>query len=365
MSAANKAVEERDPVYETLFAQAVTLAEVYEREGNFISLPWLLLGSDSNSFFDSKLRSTLRALDKLASQYLQTRRISPSLFTSLAVTFYLGVTHKVEVPQTIRQAISYSLQELQSNRRLRTPELVGIILHFLSVSDYFQVSELQDYLHEEAQKALYARNYALGLDTYIGLLGRSLSIPSYFLDEAIANRKLLDNERLAKGLIMLSQLQFPAKEKFWIALKEELTEKYIVKITSILQAVINGLSLVESNLSDDEARAAYEALKHQEWTKVVEVSDGTVTINRVRPDFLRTMDTKTLGLCLLSLRKAGRTTRVSLYPEQYAALDELRKEKTYGFGIDRSQLVVFYYVSLGLMVMAGVLLIWLGGVLNG
>lgn len=367
MRSVDRIVEEKDPIYETLFTQAVTLAEAYEREGNFISLPWLLLASDGSPFFTSKLRSTLQGLNNLASQYLTTKKIDTALLTSLAVAFYLGTTQKVKIPQSIWQAISYSLHELKSNQRLRTPELVGTTLYFISVSPDFQanVKELQDYLFDEAKKAVDARNYALALDTHIGLLGANAPIPSHFIEEAIVNRKFLDNERLAKGLIILSQLQFPVKEKFWIALKEELTEKYIVKMTSILQAVINGLSLVESNLSDAEIRASYEALKHQEWTKVVEVTDGTLKIKRVMPDFLKTIDTKTLGLCLLSLKKAGRTMRVSLYPEQYAALGELQKEKTYGFGINRSQLVAFYYVSLGLIVVGGILLIWLGGVWDG
>jgi len=352
------ALEETDQIYSTLVNHAITLSEVYEKEKNYISLAWVLISGDRTKFFEKKVKLLIDGMKQLSDKYIKEKKINTNLFISLAVTCYICKQHKKQIPSKIRQAISEILNELKRNRRLRSVEMVGTILYFLHKSDNFkrEVTDLKDYLQNELRKVIKAGKYVQIIDAYFGLFQTKINTQYY--EQILANKKLLDVERLAKTLITLSIAKNSLKDKVFIILKEEFKEKYFLKLDMILQAVINGLSLVESNLSEEEVHSIFRSLKEKEWTKFVDLEKNELKVKRISPDIIKILNPRLIGLSLIAFSEANRKIRFSLNSDQYKELKSAWKEKKFGFGLNVKHFKFFYYFSLIFMIILLLIVIY-------
>lgn len=342
--------KERDPIYDTLLTQSITLSEIYEQDKNYISLAWILLSANKHDLFTKKVETLENGMKRLAGEYLKDRTINTSLFVALAAYLYVCSIYNKKVSIQLKEAMSAILVELTKNKRLRTTEMVGTILFFLSTDNEFneETKELKDYVTKDLPAAVQSGNCAQIIDSYFGLI--PADVDSHIFEECLKNRKLLSIERLAKALIILSLTKSELKERYFSSLRDELKDKYIIKLNNLVQAVINGLSLVESNLPEENIKTAFEALKNNDWTKVVEINGDKVEVKKISPDFITTLDSKTIGLCVLAFEKADKTLKISLYPEEYAKLKGAWNEKKFGFGLNKKHLQYFHLFSLVLIV---------------
>lgn len=346
--------EEIDQVYYTLAAQSATLVKVYDKLGNFVSLPWLLLLTQGGR--DKQIESLKEHLDELSSKYLETKRVDTPYFVALAVFIYILRSHYKDQPlrmisSNITEAMSAILSELDKNKRLRTPEMLGSILFFLSDCEEFsrQKAKLSKYLKSELERAIKAENCAATIDSAFGLLPLGEDFDFHIFQRCLQRQKLINIERLAKSVIILSQQQDDLKERYYVCLRERLQEEYVLKLSKILQSIINGISLVESDLSDEDANRVFKELRKNEWAEAINIEGKQIKLRRISPDFLRVLNAKTLGLCMFSFEVANKKTKISLYPDDFSQLMEAWNEKKFGFGVNKRQIQYLHYSSIVLL----------------
>ena len=350
------ATEEMDQIYYTLVNQSATLSKVYEILGNYISIPWLLISLDKKELSTKQVKSLTEEIEKLSSEYIETKKVNTSFFIGLAVFIYVLRSHFKQTPlrmisSSIAEAMSMMLNELEKNTRLRTPEMVGSIPFFLSDCEEFneQTIELSKYLKNELKRAIKAENCAVTIDCCFGLLPLDEDFDFHIFQKCLEHKELLDIGRLAKSLVILSHHQNELKEKYYACLRERLQHEYVFKLSNILQAIINGISLVESDLSDEDANKAFKELRQNEWAQAINIEGKEIRLRSISPSFLRVLDAKTLGLSMFSFETAKKKTKFSLYPDDYLRLRHAWNEKRFGFGVNKQQIRYLHYSSLVLL----------------
>lgn len=339
--------EQIDQIYDTLATQSATLIKVYERIQNYYPMSWLLISSNK-SVFNKEIDILKKGIEKQSSEYIESKRVNTNLFISLAICIYILKTHSKRLSNRIKKAMSLVLNQLENNKRLRTPEMVGDILFFLSTSDEFKEKSdfLRGYLKNELSGAIKARNCVKVIDSCFGLLPLDESFDFHIFEECLKNTRLLNIDRIAKALIILSIHKNELKETYFSCLKERLKDEYVSKLSGILQAIVNGISLVESDLPNEEVKKAFAELKENEWTEAIEIEGKEIKLKSFSPSFLRVLNSKTIGLCLLSIELANKKTKVSLYPDNFEKFRSAWKEKKFGFGVNRQQMHYLHYFSL-------------------
>ena len=350
------ATEEIDQIYYTLVNQSATLRMVYEKLGNYVSLPWLLLSPDKEKLSDKQVESLKEQIEKLAFKYVETRKVDTPFFIGLAVFIYILRSHFKETPlrmisSSIAEAMSLILNELEKNTRLRTPEMVGSILFFLSDCEEFskEKEKLSKYLKSELERAIKAENCTATIDSCFGLLPLDKDFDFHIFQKCSQREKLIDIERLAKSVIILSHQQEDLKERYYVCLRERLQEEYVLKLSKILQSIINGISLVESDLSDEDANRVFKELRKNEWAEAISIERKQIKLRSISPDFLRVLNSKTLGLCMFSFEVANKKTKISLYPDDFSQLMEAWNEKKFGFGVNKKQIQCLHFSSIALL----------------
>jgi len=318
------ATKEADQVYFTIATQSDTLAKVYDKLGNYIFLPWLLLSTKGENQ-DKQLDVLKERFERLSSEYIETKKVDTPFFEALAVFIYILRAQHNEQPlrmvsSSITDAMTVILTELNENKRLRTPEIVGSILFFLSDCEEFsrERQKLSEYLKNELGRAIKAENCVASIDSCFGLLPLDGDFDFHIFKKCFEHEKLIDIERLAKGVIVLSHHQNDLREKYYACLRERLQEEYVLKLSKILQAIINGISLVESDLGDEDANRIFKELRKNAWAEAINIVGKEVKLRSISPDFLRVLNAKTLGLCMLSFEIANKKTKISLYPDEFS-----------------------------------------------
>lgn len=352
------APEETDQIYDVLATQGATLTKVYEKIYNYHPMSWLLICSDE-FVSDKRIEVLKKWIEKQSIEFLEKRQINTNLFSSLAICIYILKKHNKTVSKKIIDAMSLVLSQLESNKRLRTPEMVGDILFFLSHGDEFkkQTDALRKYLKNEMNEAAKTKNCIVVIDCCFGLLPLEESFDFHIFEECVKNRQPLDIDRAAKALIILAPHKSNVKEEYFSCLRHKLEEEYVSKLSGILQALVNGISLVESDLPSEETQKAFQELKENEWTNSIEIEDKEIRLKRLSPSFLSVLNSKTIGLCLLSMETANKKKKVSLYPDDFEKFRNAWKERKFGFGVNKRQLQYLHYFSLTMIL--GILLVGL------
>lgn len=342
-----KVTEQTDQIYNMLAIQGATLAKIYERIHNYQPMSWLLISS--NEFVSNKRIDALKKwAEKQSLEFIEKRRIDTNLFISLAICMFIMKNRGKKISKKIYEAMSLIIRQLEENKRLRTPEMVGNILFFLSKSDKFkkQTASLKVYLTNELAEAIKAKNCATVIDCCFGLSPLEEDFDLHIFEECLRDKRLLNIDRIAKALIILAPYTTNLKENYFSYLRDKLEDEYFSKLSGILQALISGISLVESDLPAEEIQRAFRELKENEWTNAIEIEDKKIRLKKLSPSFLRALNSKSIGLCLLSMETANKKTKVSLYPDDFEKFRNAWKEKKFGFGVNKKQLHYLHYFSL-------------------